>query len=292
MRVLITGVRGVIGRHLLPLLLQDDSIAKVVGISRKATHEYRESDEKYAEAYCQLDSPLYVIKLMSTFKPDIIFNLAATSTANSPAETVWKNTNITLNLLEQAKDRPTKFIQASSITVDNQPQSPYSVSKLASEALLESYKQLYSNITGFSFRTCAVVGSGNQHGLVKDIIRKVLAEGNTVELFGKEPGSIKPYIYAKELADVLYSMYDEEFYNYGVNYPWTICPEDSISVKQVAELVMKQTGVNKKIIWNPLKTWITDQPLVTPSLSHNTYYGLTSSDAIIKATQDILREDY
>lgn len=287
MNILCTGANGVVGRALLNELRKNNSNTVYTTDRNEGYHDFCYDSLKY-----DVDLLDYrrVQKLIHKIMPDVIYHLAAVSTSSSTAEKVWQNTNMTLNLLEACRFLSVKprFVQASSIVVENYPASVYSISKLACERLVHVYTDLYESINGVSVRFPAVVGAGARHGLLPDLIKKVLAEGDEIELFGDEPGSVKPFIHSIRLADYLTRLN-------SCGYPITLCPVNNISVKEVAEIVMKELSITKKIKWDPSKTWKGDQNKVYANSHFTEFYfedKLSSQNAILAATRDIMKEQY
>lgn len=160
-RVLVTGAGGFIGSHLTERLLAE-------GARVRAFLEYNpQGDAGYLnQVILSRDAgiePFYGdIKEMETVKKavkgiDVIFNLAALVgipySYEHPQEVVDTNTLGTLNMLIAAKDEGVrKIVQTSTsevygtalyVPIDEkhplQPQSPYSASKIAADALAKSF---------------------------------------------------------------------------------------------------------------------------------------------------------
>ncbi len=291
MKVLVTGSsRGIVGKNLIPLLLEDPQYNKIAQVSRDS---YPYLEQHFQCNLINFTDTKYVIDI---FKPDVIFHFAALSTPSSPAIDLWKNSTMTLHLLEACKNLNIKFIQASTLNINNYPTGVYTASKIACETLVYSYATLYPNIKALNIRFPAVVGANNGHGLLADVVRKVQSEGNVIELFGNYPGSLKPYVYVKDLVKIIKEVAegDELFGGCNSGGVFNISPVDKMYVRDIADLVMSICGVTKSIKWNPDKVWKGDQPVVRAEPYHMSVYFpdivLTSKDAITKATQDILNE--
>lgn len=301
MKILLTGANGVVGQHLLPFLNDNPDVEEIIGISRNARYYYgahpQRNKVKYIEAESHLEDKLWVARLISEIKPDMIINLAAVSTSSSPAHEVWKNTNITLNLLDSCVmfNQGVKFLQASSMSVEGYPTSVYSASKLACESLVASYTDLNDNIQGMSVRFPAVVGKGNRHGLLIDLISKLRSDSEVIALFGNYPGSRKPFIYAKNLADIINQLlFDVKQCFWTWCSPMTICPVDNLTVEEVARIVMRKLNINKPIIWDSTKVWKGDQKAIEPNplftLIHFRNQILHSEMAVSMAVEEIINE--
>lgn len=293
MRYLISNITGVVGRYLVKELIENPvqyQVEQIVGLSRQHRYFYDEhpSRQNAILLECYGDLRYNTIRLTSQFKPDIILHTAGDARQNSPTKDLWRaNVDTTLNLLESCKVlEKVKFVYCSSIVTELSPLNLYGASKLAGEALVQSYSK--DNLQGFVFRFPAVAGAGNKHGVVKDIVRKVLDDSSDIELFGEEPGSIKPFVYAGELAcNILKLILPDKYNNYKL---YKLGSGDNISVLNIAQIVMEMTKKYKNITWNPSKVWKEDSNNV---LGVNSIYRMSNANhAIIRAVDDILKEDY
>lgn len=254
-KILITGAHGFIGKHLTKVL---------TGVYTLYTPTRDEVDfdiESIVEAY------------MKNIKPDIIIHLAA-NPLNKPNDQqinaiIYDNVIGTHNLLYHAPEG-CRFIFASSICVYGptpippkedalrRPTSLYGATKSACEDLINVYTH-QGRIRGVSLRLCATVGTGLTHGILYDFIRKVKEPGDYLEVFGDEPGSIKPYLYINDAIDAILYM----IVNPYITYPVNIVPEGLLSVKDIAEIVLRVNASDKKIKWLGSKSvWRGDEQLL------------------------------
>ena len=172
----ITGVNGQDGSYLTELLL--DKNYTVVGLYRRTSLpnfsriQHLLSDTRLILEECDIADPTDCLRVISKYKPDELYNLAAQShvatSFNQPSVTFDINTKSVINLLECVKtiSKHTRFYQASTsemfgdsytetyISSDQtekyqdentvfSPQSPYAISKLASHRLVQIYRQSY-----------------------------------------------------------------------------------------------------------------------------------------------------
>jgi GDPmannose 4,6-dehydratase len=162
-KALITGVTGQDGSYLAEFLLEKGY--EVIGIKRRTSvintsnvdHLY--DNPKFKLVYGNLNDVGSMYKILSTYLPDEIYNLAAQSHVRTsfdvPEETVDSVAMGTMRLLEAVKNvRPTaRFYQASSSEMygDNMdsmknentpmtPASPYAAAKLFSHHLIRNYR--------------------------------------------------------------------------------------------------------------------------------------------------------
>lgn len=287
-KILCTGFGGVVGNALFPILLKNNLVKEITNIGKGPGIEW---GEKHIHFSYDLTEKKYVDYFINSNDFDTVFHFAAISTSNSDPTLVWENTNMTLNLLDSLskKGKSVRFIQASSIIAEYAT-SVYSTSKYACEQLCESYSRMYPHITTCSVRFPAVVGLGATHGLLPDLIAKLSSNSEVVELFGKRPGAVKPFIYNKVLAYILNDIgFSNKFDFYN---PIMICPPNAINVEDVAIIVMNEMQIFKEIIWNPTKVWVGDVKQILPNgrfITENyPQYKQNSEEAIKLATRDIL----
>ena len=149
---------------------------------------------------------------------------------------------------------------------------------MACEALVRTYSH-QGAIDGVSVRIPALVGIEASHGVLKDIIRKSQLDSNTLELIGTDPGSIRPFVTVNEAAEILYNLAtDFEYGNCLV-----IGPKDSISVREIAEIVLRQLNIKKQIKFC-LPSWLGDiqEMYIDPCIKTK----LTSEEAILKVLKE------
>lgn len=165
---LVTGVTGQDGAYLARHLL--DEGYRVIGTTRRADKArlwrlealeiHRESSFVLSEA--DVSNPESCVEMISSFKPDLLFNLSAQSSVaeshSTPFETCHANGFGPLNLLEaiRTKRPDTRFFQAGSSEIfahqegwplnESSPMSPsstYGASKLFAYNITELYREEY-----------------------------------------------------------------------------------------------------------------------------------------------------
>ena len=266
MRVLITG-NGFLGKSLLSYLLKNTK-DDIYTISRSAS-------DYYQHISCDLLDVAVLNKTLDVIRPEVVYHTAGIALNkpddDNPSFILRNNIEGTNNLLNGLKDCP-RFVFASSVTVYGvfcctyppnwmsytRPISLYATSKLACENLVRTYES-QKRIDGTSIRIPALVGLNATHGLLKDIIAKVESDSPTLDLIGNEPGSVKPFQHVDEIAKIFYNVgsYKPGYEDIGLTC--VVGNKDSITVKTVAELVMKQLGKNKEIKWSG-SLWSGDNP--------------------------------
>jgi GDPmannose 4,6-dehydratase len=166
----ITGVTGQDGAYLSRLLLQKNY--RVIGLIRSFYGsnlfrlKYLGLNDKVELIECDLQDLSQVIKIISLYNPDEIYNLAAQSSVSlsfqQPIGTIQFNINSVLNILEAVRlIKPSiKFYQASSsemygkidsLPINEEskfhPLSPYAISKVAAHHITINYRESYDLFT-------------------------------------------------------------------------------------------------------------------------------------------------
>lgn len=193
MKVLVTGSKGFIGRHLISEL-------KNLNI-----------------AFIEVDDSIDLCKAnsLSKIEPvDVVFHLAAKTfipeSFENPASFFENNFLSTLNVLEYCKTHNARIITPSTyvygqpeyLPVDENhpinPSSPYTTSKLISESLIKSYSRDFG-VDGIILRLFNVYGANtNDHFLIPKIIKQAI-EHQAVNLFDPRPR--RDFVYVTDVVD-------------------------------------------------------------------------------------------
>lgn len=273
--VLVTG-GGFIGNHLVyERLLNETGIENLVFFIGKTDNGKKEcmvssnvGNTNVHTIIGDLSNPDFVNAYAKNFKFDTVFHTAGIAKVSAPAPDIFPaNVTATVNLLNAVEG--CRFIYTSSSTVYGNghkkidfdeydkllPTSAYGASKVASESFVDAYTRL-GRVNGVNLRLCANVGPAATHGLLKDLIRKVLDDSPTLELFGDAPGSIKPFVHVDDTVAAM--LWFAEDYKKGIG-AYNVCPKDVLTVEQVADLVMEQLGKQKEKVWlGEGSTWVGD----------------------------------
>ena len=184
MKVLITGITGMVGSHLAEYLLENHPSAKVHGLIRwrSPLDNIQHIKSQIFLHQAELRDLNSLICLLKVIKPDRIFHLAAqsyvTTSFNLPADTLHTNVIGTTNLLDAVRLSgidPRIHICSSSevygqvekdeipIREDNplRPASPYAVSKVGEDMIALQYYLSYGMKT---FRTRMFTHTGPRRG--------------------------------------------------------------------------------------------------------------------------------
>lgn len=198
MKVLITGITGMVGSHLAEYILASHTGVEVCGLVRwrSPLDHIRAIRAKVGLRYAELRDLNSLVTLLAKLKPDWIFHLAAqsyvTTSFDAPADTIHTNVIGTLNLLDAIRITgiDTKVHICSSSEVYGQvteaelpiretnpfrPASPYAVSKVGEDMISLQYFLSYGIKT---VRTRMFTHTGPRRGdiFVESAFAKQIAE--------------------------------------------------------------------------------------------------------------------
>ena len=257
-RVLVTGGAGFIGSHLAEELLRLGNEVVIVdnfssGRKELLSRLESEKDLSVREADILHDDIGTILG-----ETEAVFHLAANPDVRLGAEDtrVHLDQNIiaTYRLLEgMRKSGAIELLFTSTSTVYGEasqiptredygplvPISLYGASKLACEALIASYCHTFDLKSCF-YRFANVVGSRSTHGVIHDFIRKLKSDPTTLEILGREPGTVKSYCHISDCVQALVHGWKSlsepvEIFNIG--------SDDAIDVRTIADAVVREMGL-------------------------------------------------
>lgn len=311
MKALVTGGNGFIGKQVVKQLLANSEISYLVSISRSGEKgwywegRFETYQRGFRHLRCDVTDRQMVAALMEKYQPNIVFHLAGNpnikSDENDPTGVTLVNVVGTHNLLVSCPE-DSRFVLASSAAVHGDmagrgdwlkeydplaPNSVYGATKVAAEALMGAYIST-GRVRGLSLRLVANVGVGQSHGLLKDLLFK-LKHNPTLELIGDEPGSRKPFVHVGDTARAIVHL----GLNAAANGVVNVSHDDSLTVLDVAEIAMKETGVVKPIRWlGESANWKGDNRVVRIDSSLAWKLGWkpiceTSRSSIVRGIEDL-----
>jgi len=260
-RILLTGCTGGIGRHTYHYLKNEGY--DITGCCRNLDKAKELEIDKVLEV--DLTSRLSVKKMISKISPDIVIHLAAISSPGSvrtSKEFLNNNVNATQYILENIEDK--KIIYSSSVVVygdqfdcnedyNSKPTTLYGATKMMSESLIHAAYKTY-NIKHCILRLCATVGSGMTHGLIPDLQRKLKLPEAT--LFGRKPGSAKPYIHIDDVVRIIEMSLANKFSRTTMN----VCTKGILTVDQIRSMFDPSNQCN--ITWDATKVFKGDNKTI------------------------------
>ncbi len=172
------------------------------------------------------------------------------------------------------------------------PVSFYGASKLCAEAYISSF----CGMKGFKasiFRFANVVGLRQTHGVAFDFIHKLKNDNSKLDVLGNGFQS-KSYIDVEDIFSAIQLVVDGQKKSVDV---FNIATQDYINVREIAQLVIKEMGLNDvQINYEDTEAgWIGDVPIVRfcskkiRNLGWENRYG--SRESIINAIKSILKDD-
>jgi len=238
-KILVTGSRGFIGKHLVKAL-------------KEYGHNITEFDLVLGNDVTKPIEGDY----------DIIYHLAAYSlikTRDNPWKAIDVNIKGTLNVLELARKCNAKvvFSSASSVygiplykrvieTTPIRPVSVYGMTKASAEILIETYYRLYGT-DYLIFRFTNVYGPMQTFGVIPSFINAI-NEGKPIVIFGSGKQT-RDFVFVDDVVHFLVRAMEEDKKNMKLN----LGSGKTISIKELAELCIKIAGKRCEIINRPVE---------------------------------------
>lgn len=263
MNILVTGGAGFIGSHLCKRLVKEGHAVTVIdNMSNGSSANLKKLEGNPRFTFYEFDVN-NTIKLKSVFDAqpfDMVFHLAANADVSKGEESPlvdFANTfQTTLNVLEMMRIYEIKkFFFASSSTIYGnsderlkedrsimRPISHYGAAKMASEAFISSFSSLH-NFQVWVARFCNAVGPDMTHGVIPDLIRKLKAHPEQLEVFG-DGTQLKPYIYIEDLVNGVMTLLEKTNESYNA---YMVGVDSSLTVEQIAQIVMDEVGIHVPI---------------------------------------------
>lgn len=287
MRILITGSTGLIGTNLAKRLRDTD---EVFAVTRQTGLDLRDKEG--------------IRLVIETFKPEVVYHLAANAAESrgqiSPIDMTENNLNILLNVLVPSINIKVKrFIYASSVAVYGEAELPYSeddipkpkdvygVNKLAGEQIIK----ILSKVHGFEYtilRPHNVYGPhqdmANPYKNVVALFMRSAIEDTPIKLYGE--GKMKrAFSYVDDLVNVFIDALWDNFKNQTVN----VGSSYEIDIATLLSLIEKISGKTVKKEYLPARP----QEIYNFLASHHkqnmlTKYVETPLETGLKKTWDFL----
>ncbi len=255
-RVLITGGAGFLGSHLADDLVGEADVTVVDSFA--AGKRANVSDAAKAGARV-VKRDLLRGDLRPLFRrADTVYHLAANPDVRlgkeGPKSYIDENVLLTYRVLEACRTAHVRrFVFASTSTVygeatvvptpeDYGPCAPisfYGATKLACESLASAYAFTYG-VQAVIFRMANVVGGRSGHGVVHDLVEKLVRDPHHLEIIGAEPGTSKSYVHVDDMltayrAGLAAAKDPVTIYNLG--------SEDAIDVRTIADAICGELGL-------------------------------------------------
>jgi GDPmannose 4,6-dehydratase len=269
---LITGITGQDGAYLSRLLLQNDyHVVGLVRSNKKSTLtglQYLGIEKDVQLEECDLMDMPQLIRLLRTYEPVVVYNLAAQSSVSlsfqQPVGTLNFNIASVLNLLEAIRlvNAEIRFYQASSsemfgrvlnLPVNEQtplhPLSPYAISKATAHWMAINYREAFG-----LFTCCGILFNHDSYLRQSSFFtKKVIQEAIAIKYQGKkqlEVGNIevrRDFGFAPKYVEAMYLMMTKDKPG-----DYLICSGQSVLLKDIITHVFNQLEIPlSKIVVNP-----------------------------------------
>ena len=209
MKVLITGANGLLGQHLIKVLL--DKNYQVIATSRGESRLPFHPSDNYSYHEMDVANALETFSVMSLEKPDVVVHAAAMTNVDDcelrPQQCERINVQGTSQVLTDAETFSSHFIFISSDFVfdgekgnyseeeDTKPISLYGFSKLQAESMVQT-----STIPFAIVRTCLVYGNllkGTRSNIIS-WVKESLEQGKTIQVVSDQ---VRTPTYVEDLAN-------------------------------------------------------------------------------------------
>ncbi|MEM0215296.1 MAG: NAD-dependent epimerase/dehydratase family protein [Archaeoglobaceae archaeon] len=301
--ILVTGGAGFIGSHLVDRLVEIDRVVVLDNLSTGRRE------------FVNDDAELHVVNLaeddLTNFLKgaDEVWHLAANPDVrmgvDKPDDIYKNNVVATYRLLEamrKANVRKIIFTSTSTVygeakqipTPEEHPTHPisiYGASKLACEALIESYCHTF-DFQAYIYRFANVIGKRSTHGVIYDFIKKLRNNPAELEILGNGEQN-KSYIYIEDCISAMFVGLKAK----GKVNIFNIGSEDQIKVRRIAEIVAEEMGLNPEFRFTGGdRGWKGDVPIMLLSIDKLKALGwkpkLGSEEAVRKTVRDLLDEEH
>ncbi|HLT24085.1 MAG TPA: GDP-mannose 4,6-dehydratase [Ignavibacteria bacterium] len=266
MKALITGITGQDGAYLSKLLL--DKGYDVIGITRDTSDirttnlRYLGIDKDIELVKANLLDLSNILRLMSEYKPDEMYNLAAQSSVGlsfeQPIGTLEFNIISTANMLEAIRNASagTRFYNASSsemygkIKPENlpvteetvlHPVSPYSISKASAHWITVNYREAYD-----LFAVCGILFNHESALRGENFVTKKILEGAVKIKKGLQDditlGNLdvsRDWGYAPEYIKAMWLMLQQDKAD-----DYIICSGEANTLEDFTRKVCEKTGID------------------------------------------------
>lgn len=301
-RVLLTGIGGSIAAHFMVHIFRNTDW-EIVGIdsfrhkgwcdrTKQALNDNPEWTNRLKVITHDLNAPFSNLTKKRIGHIDYIISMASLSDVEAsiqdPVPFIQNNVNLTLNLLEYAREiKPEVFIQISTDEVYGAssskfgdlrkewdaiiPSNPYAASKACQEAIAISYWRTYG-VPVIITNTMNNFGEMQQPNKYPVIIQKAVSEGTELTIHGKEGliGS-RSYIHSRNFADavifILNNLPPHKHVPNTADRPdrYNIAGDKQLDNLELAQLIAK-------LMDKPLKYKLVDTHSQRPG--HDPHYGL------------------
>ena len=279
MNILITGVGGMMGSHLVDFLIAKGH--KVSGFDFVPTTEIRElpSDLEYVE--CDIRDKDKLFHLLQRIRPQIIFHLAAQSfptiSWERPEYTIETNVLGTINLFEAVKELKLDvivlnactsgeygFVEEKDVPIKEshelRPLHPYGVSKVAQELLAYQYFKNYG-IKSISLRIFNTTGPKKVNDVCSDWTRQIVLMEKGLQEKKLKVGNLNSKRAITDVRDLIEAFWlVVEKGEPGMTY--NLSGENVFLMRDLITILKKLTNVSFEVVQDPKLVRSTDELII------------------------------
>lgn len=300
--IVVTGGAGFIGSHVVDRLSESNDVIVIDNLS-SGREEYVNRRATLIKADLAYDSIERIAEHIRGAEE--VWHIAANPDvrigAEKPDEIYRNNILATYRLLEAmrvAKVNRIIFTSTSTVygearvipTPEDHPTHPislYGASKLACEALVESYCHTF-DMQAWIYRFANVIGRRSTHGVIYDFIMKLRRNPKELEILGNGEQN-KSYIYISDCVDAMFAGLKAD----GRVNIFNIGSEDQIKVRRIAEIVCEELGLSPKFRFTGgERGWKGDVPVMLLSIDRLKKLGwkpkYSSEEAVRMAVKDLI----
>jgi len=262
-KVLITGATGFIGSHLARGLVEKGLEVGIIKRDNSDIWRIKGVLERVKVYNADLQDAYAILKVISDFKPDAVFHLAAYYAIEHKSAEIpnMVNANVlgTINLLEAARESKVKmFVNTSSCFVYKEsknklkedgaldPLNLYALTKIHAEQACSFYSEKYG-LKCVTFRIFSPYGPGDhRRRLIPHVIKSFLKKEKSKMTSGKQKWD---FIYVDDIVDAYLALLTRpafssrhEIFNIGTG--------DSVSVREIVLRLKEIMNSNLEPVWS------------------------------------------
>ncbi|MEK6856416.1 MAG: GDP-mannose 4,6-dehydratase [Nanoarchaeota archaeon] len=279
MNILITGVGGMMGSHLVDFLIAKGH--KVSGFDFVPTTEIRELPSELEYVECDIRNKDKLFHLLQRIRPQIIFHLAAQSfptiSWERPEYTIETNVLGTINLFEAVKELKLDvivlnactsgeygFVEEKDVPIKEshelRPLHPYGVSKVAQELLAYQYFKNYG-IKSISLRIFNTTGPKKVNDVCSDWTRQIVLMEKGLQEKKLKVGNLNSKRAITDVRDLIEAFWlVVEKGEPGVTY--NLSGENVFLMRDLITILKKLTNVSFEVVQDPKLVRSTDELII------------------------------
>lgn len=304
MNKLIIGGAGFIGSVLTKELLKDNSNVIIIDKLSLGSRDHIDIN-KVELINLDINDIDSVLKELKGKKIEEVWHMAANSDIPAGVENIevdlndtFMTTVSTLKIMKAIDCKKLYFASSAAIYGYNKnrlhedigplmPMSNYGAMKLSSEAIISASLEIFLEKVCI-YRFPNIVGIPATHGVLLDFIKKLKKDSSVLEVLGNGTQT-KAYLHVTDLVEGM--IFIKNNTANGLNYFNLGAIDDGVSVKQIAEEVIKFVSPNAKINYqNSDRGWVGDVPKFYYSVKKLKDLGWTPRMSSLEAIQKAVKE--